>query len=34
LWRPGAHFAMKKQIQGWVWRSDNAPRWADLKRVN
>jgi peptide/nickel transport system substrate-binding protein len=32
LWRPGAHFAMKKQIQGWVWRSDNAPRWADLKR--
>ena len=34
LWRTGAHFAMSKQIQGWVWRSDNAPRWADLKRVN
>ena len=33
LWRPGAHFAMNKKIEGWVWRSDNAPRWIDLKRV-
>lgn len=33
LWRPGAHFAMNKKVTGWVWRSDNAPRWVDLKRV-
>ena len=32
LWRPGAVFAMNKKIEGWVWRSDNAPRWADLTR--
>lgn len=32
LWRPGAVFAMNKKIEGWVWRSDNAPRWYDLRR--
>jgi peptide/nickel transport system substrate-binding protein len=32
LWRPGAHFAMNSKVEGWVWRSDNAPRWIDLKR--